>query len=163
VHVRLTKGVTTLALQTNASGVATFYCDDGTWTLALSLAGYTYTASTHVVDGNESISVSMAAVAISAPSDPDQCACYLYTRDAKGDIQGSVTLTFALVDGPDTGTSAYPLNTFTATSNASTGLLQANLLRKARYSIRRGTKPWVFVWIPDDDTYALPDILGYDA
>jgi hypothetical protein len=163
VHVRFSKGITVLAQQTDASGVATFYCDDGTWTLALSLAGYTYTATTHVVDGTEAVAPEMTAVAIAGAADPSQTNAYVYTYDAHGDLEASVTLSFALVTPPTTpDNSAHTATAFTATSDAN-GLLTVALMRQAVYRARRGSGMYVEFTTADAVTYALPQVLGYSS
>jgi hypothetical protein len=159
----MTKGVTVLALSTNSSGVATFYCDDGTWTLAVSLAGYTYTATTHVVDGTEAITAAMTAVAIPAASDPTQSNAYLYTYDAHGNIEGSVTVTFELVEPPSGSARAHTRTAFTATSHASTGLLTTALMRSGNYRARRGAAGWTTFIVSDASTYAIPKVVGVSA
>ena len=162
-HVRMTKGVTVLALSTNSSGVATFYCDDGTWTLAVSLAGYTYTATSQVVDGTEAITAAMTAVAIPAASDPTQSNAYLYTYDAHGNIEGSVTVTFELVEPPSGSARAHTRTAFTATSHASTGLLTTALMRSGNYRARRGAAGWTTFIVSDASTYAIPKVVGVSA
>ena len=58
-RVRFTKGAESYVTSTNASGVATFSLDDGTWTVTISLAGYTFTPTTMVVNGTEAQTYSM--------------------------------------------------------------------------------------------------------
>jgi hypothetical protein len=67
--VRLTMGALTYSGNTNTSGQVTFNLDDGTWTVAISLAGYTYSGTTVVVNGDETATYSMTATSITPPSD----------------------------------------------------------------------------------------------
>jgi len=159
-RVRLTRNLESYVLSTDTSGQAVFNLDDGTWQLAVTLAGYQYSGSTITVNGDESVAVVMTAVTLPPASDPSLANCYLYTYDAEGALAGGVAITFRLVAPPTGDARSYPLDTFSAASDT-TGLLQVALLRGATYAARRGNKGRWYEFTIDADPYALPAILGY--
>ncbi len=88
--IRFTKGAATYVLQTDSSGNATFNLDDGTYTVTLSLVGYTYAGSSQVVDGNETPTYSMTALTITSPSDPSLCTVQFVVKLAATAVSGAV-------------------------------------------------------------------------
>jgi len=160
--VRLTLGVDTYTATTIAGGIATFNVNDGTWTVAITKAGYTYAGTTIVVDGTETATYSMSAVTIT-PAAAGQTNAYLTTRTGGGTVLGSVVVTFKMVAGPGTAANSYNSKEFTATSHASTGLLEVTLLQSATYYGIRGDGTEIQFTTGTDGTYALPEILGEDA
>jgi len=160
--VRFVKGAESYSATTNGSGVATFNLDDGTWTVSITKAGYTFAGTTLVVDGTETPTYSMTAVSITPAADPAQTTAYLTTRTGAGVAKPSVTLTLKLLRGPGDAGSSYDTASLSATSNGS-GLLQVTLLREARYAVTRGDGREYQVTTPDASTYELPEHLGLDA
>lgn len=157
-RVRLTEGANTFTALTNASGVATFALDDATYTIAITKAGYSFTPTTQVVDGNESITKSMTAITITPAADPDQSTGYLTSRDAHGDAEGAITFSFEMQKGPgDTGAS-FDGGTFTADSDVN-GLLEVAFVRGATYHGKREDGRWFEFVVPDASSFALPEIL----
>jgi hypothetical protein len=161
--IRFTKGAESYVQQTNVSGQATFNLDDGTWTVAITEAGYTFTGTTLVVDGDETPTYSMTAVSITPAAGPDQTTGYLTTRNGQGTVEGGVVIDFALVLKNDSGQS-YESDKFSATSHATTGLLEVTLIRGGQYVARRGdiAAPVPFT-AGNDATYELPQVLGLIA
>jgi hypothetical protein len=88
--VRFTKGAATYTQATDASGNATFNLDDGTWTVAISLFGYTYSGTTLVVDDDKTPTYSMTAISITPPSDVSLCTVQFQVRLANTPVQGAV-------------------------------------------------------------------------
>lgn len=88
--VRMTKGAESYLLTTNASGVAAFSLDNGTWTVHITLPLYTFTATTLVVDGTETQTYSMTAQTITAPSAPDTCTVQFRVFLSGVPVQGAV-------------------------------------------------------------------------
>jgi len=161
-RVRMTRNLESYVLSTDTNGQAVFNLDDGTWQLAVTLAGYQYSGSTVTVNGDESVAVVLAAVTILPSSDPRLANCYLYTYDAEGALAGGVAITFRLVTPPTGDAMSYPLDTFSETSD-NAGLLQVELMLGATYAARRGSKGSWYEFTVDTDPYALPPILGYGA
>jgi len=158
--VRFTSGVESYVQSTDASGNATFNLDDATWTVAITKAGHSFAGDTLVVDGDKTPTYSMTAISISAPASPDQTTGFCTTFDGQGNVAGGTTIDFSLVLKDDSGKS-YTEDKFTATSNASTGLLEVALIRGATYRARRGDLGVETEFTAGSSaTYELPQILG---
>lgn len=81
--VRVTQGVTSIVLTTDASGQATFALDAATYDVAVTKSGYSFTPTTRTVTGNETGTLTndleMTAIVFSSvPSSPDKCIIYGY-------------------------------------------------------------------------------------
>lgn len=159
-RVRFTEGSNTFTALTNSSGVATFALDDATYTLAITKAGYSFTPTTQVVDGTETITKSMSAIVITPGAGPDQTTGYLTTYDGQGESAEDVEITFRLVKPPGNEGQAFDGDEFTGTSGED-GLLEVTLLREAKYEAWRGTRGRRVTFKTDDEsTYQLPEVLG---
>lgn len=160
VSLRLTSAGVTAAgpVKTNSSGVAIFSVDDGTYLLAVTKSGYSHTPQSIVVDGEESVSVTMTGV-IAVASSVSQCMAYLTTFDGQGNIQSDVDLTFVLAADDGEAGQSSTAEQFVATSDDN-GLLQVELMRGATYRVQRGSGRPVTVVIPDAASYELPEVLG---
>jgi len=163
VKVRVTKGAESYVQETNASGVAPFNLDDGSWVVSLTLSGYTYAGTTLVVDGTETPTYSMTQVTFPA-SDPGMVTGYLYCYDEDGVAEQSVAIDLQFHALSGSGVAGD-----TATRSASsdvTGLVTfGNLFVGATYRLRRGASGnWKHVTIPTNATspHALPDVWGSD-
>lgn len=66
--VRITEGANTFYKLTNSSGVAVLNVDDATYTVAITKAGYSYSGTSLVVNGDEAETYSMTAISISNPT-----------------------------------------------------------------------------------------------
>jgi len=66
--VRITEGSNTFYKLTNSSGVAVLNVDDATYTVAITKAGYSYSGTSLVVNGDEAETYSMTAISISNPT-----------------------------------------------------------------------------------------------
>lgn len=160
--VRLTKGGETYVQATNVSGVATFNVDDGTWTVAITLAGYTYAGTTLVVDGTETVTYSMTAVNVAAPTNPNLTTGVALCLGTNGLLEAGVTVYAEMVDGPGTAGYALDTGTITMTSDANGIITHTGFVRGAQYRFRRGTSKW---WgdpqtAPDAASWDLGEVLG---
>jgi len=160
-RVRMTKGAESYILSTNASGQCTFNLDDGSWTVAISLAGYTFSGATLVVDGNETPTYAMTQT-VFPTSGADQVTGYLYCYDEEGDPEEDVTV--SVTAARVTGLSGIALDSaaYTETSDAN-GLVQfTGLVKGASYYLRRGTGPQAVFTVPAtaDDPVALAALIG---
>lgn len=97
-RVRFTLGAATYVQTTNASGVATFNLDDGTWTVAITLIGYTFSGTTKVVSSSGSQTYSMTAMTLT-PSDPGMITAYIVILDNHGDPVNGVPVYMSAVAG----------------------------------------------------------------
>lgn len=125
---------------TNASGQVSMSLDAGTYTVAISLSGYTFAITTHAVSSTASTwtkTFSMTAQTISAPSNPTDCACAWLCLD-ENDAPVAGVIIRARPDTDVTGTGyAWSGHTREATSAAVTGLATINLPQGSKWWIRR--------------------------
>ncbi len=161
-NVRFTLNADSFVLQTDASGQCTFNLDDGTWLVAISLAGYSFAGTTLAVAADASVAYSMTQVVIT-PSSPGFTTGYLTVYDETGVAESGVTITATVWDIADSLTgSSFDATPRTATSDAQ-GLVQfANLVKGVTYAFARGTAKPRYIEIPDSAgaTYALPVVIG---
>jgi hypothetical protein len=157
--VRLTKAAETYLGTTNASGVVTFNIDDGTWTVAITAANATYAGTTLVVDGNETATYSVTAIAVTPSSAPLRTG-YLVCYDEDGVVESGVSVSLSCYYAPDTGL-AVDTTTRTATSDVN-GLVQfTNLIVGAKYVITRGTQgQYRFTVAAGSGSFAITSIVG---
>jgi hypothetical protein len=161
VAVSLTKGATRLRVLTNASGVAEFLVENGTWAVRAFLAGYSMSAATLVVAGaNKSQTYEMSAVTISPSADPEQCVCFGVIRDGNGDAVVGATLEYRLLRGPGTGGSIYSREWSRSAASDANGLVQVPMPRGAWGEFRYDDGIAVRLPIPDEDSFELTEILG---
>jgi len=89
-------------VSTNASGVATLYCDvDATWSYTVTHPTYTGATGTQVVDGNEAVSVALT-VAFIAPSEAGFVTGYWKTYGQGSEVEAGVTHYLQIQQGPGT-------------------------------------------------------------
>ncbi len=161
-RVRVTRGAVSHAANAGENGTITFNLDDGTWIVSITAAGYTFAGAELDVDGDESETYAMTAVALPPPASAEQTTGYFYTRDGGGNIVGGKTVLIALVD-PDADTDAWQRRDRSATSGED-GLVTFELLRGGMYRLRYdgGTRWGDPFTVPDDagDTWAMPQVLG---
>lgn len=159
-RVRVTKSGESYVRTANGSGQCTFNLDDGTWTVAITLAGYTYAGTTLVVNGDETATYSMTEVALTPSDDPAQCTGYLTCYDEDGNPEEGVQIKIRQTAASQTTAYAFDSATRTELSDA-TGLVQiTGLWQGGTYKMRRGDGDLVTVVIPAAATYALPVVLG---
>ena len=137
--VRFTEGVNTYAGLTNASGQISFSLDDATYTVAVSKAGYTFTPTTLVVDGDKSPTYSMTVVTITAPPNASTTTGVMTVYDEEGSVESGVTITVQIIDGPGTAGIGYDSTEWAETSSALGVVEFAGIILGAQYRIWRGT------------------------
>ncbi len=165
--VRVTKGAASLSGTTNASGQINsgsgFALDDGTWTVAITLPGYSYTPTPLVVSANSAQTPSMTAVTITA-SNPDRVTGYFTCFDENGVAAAGVVVKvrFDSINN-DTGI-AYDTAERTATSNESGVAEFTNMMPGATFRFKRGIGPERSVTIAADaeSPVQLGSIWGVD-
>lgn len=114
-------------------------------------------------DGTISSVPSVAeSITITPASAPAQTTAYLTTRNGAGTAKGSVTINFALMEGPGDAGHSYDRKPFAATSNSS-GSLEVTLLREATYKAIRGDGNTYQFTTADASTYQMPEVIGYDV
>lgn len=103
-RVRVTKGAESWLQTTGVSGQATFNLDDGSWTVAITLAGYMFSGDILVVDGNETETYSMTAAGFTPSVEPDSVTVRwrVKGKDRATVGAGEATVYVAVQDGPGT-------------------------------------------------------------
>lgn len=159
--VRMTKGAETIILATNASGQRAFNLNDGTWTVAITAAGATFSGATLVVDGDESQSYAMTATSFS-PSSPSLVTGYWVCYSHTGVVESGVTVTMTAIKVPTEKGFALDSATRTATSGGDGVAQFTNLIPGATYRVKRGSGENYSIKVPDDatGTIELNSILG---
>jgi hypothetical protein len=160
-RVRVTKGALTDVRQTDASGEASFALDDGTWTVAITLAGYTFASTTIVVDGDETATYSMTLTVptpVASPWVNAQIQCY----DEAGNAESSATITVTQIEASSVHGSASEAGPRTITANGS-GVAVIPVLPGAKYqfSYQDGSQRFTET-IPTtaEDEYLIRSIYG---
>jgi hypothetical protein len=156
-RVRMTAGADSLLGLTNASGVVTFYLDDATWDVVITKRpGYTFDATTLVVDDDKTATYAMAQETF-PESDPGAVTGYLYCYDEEDAAEKDVVVLLQRTGYASSTGEAYDTAYRTETSDA-TGLVSfINLMPGATYKWSRGpatltSRPWVSVTIAADAT-----------
>lgn len=159
--VTLSEGVNSYTLTTGTNGQVSFSLDAATYTVAITKAGYTYSPTTLAVSDNTSVTRTMSVNTITPAADPTQTVLYTTTRDGSGNIAGSVDVNFTLVSDTSMSTGdSDSTATQTATSDATTGLLEFTAEIGRTYSVQRGDGPKYRVVAKDTGTQQLPHIDG---
>jgi len=157
--IRLTQGVETYVGETDASGQVTFNVDDATWVVAITKAGYTYTGTTLVVDGDETPAYSMTAVSFSV-SDPGKSTGWVYCYNYDGEIESAVTIQVQQTATPEIDSYAFDTTVYSGTSDE-VGLVEfTGLWIGATYQARRASGAWHSFVVPNAASFALPVMLG---
>jgi hypothetical protein len=162
--IRMTKAAESYVATTYASGQITVGRDDGTWTVAITLAGYTFVPTTLVVTADDStIEYEMVQQSFTA-SDPGFVTGYLYCYDENGEVEAGVLMYSKVKSVSGSGVS-YDNKVRSVTSDVS-GLAEfTNMSPGMTYQIRRGDdSEWEDVTVLDSATspYALDSIVGSD-
>jgi len=175
-RVRLTEGVNTFVADTNASGNAVFALDDATYSYAITKAGYTSETGTIVVSADATVNKDIAQSAITPSSGSDTSTGVLICYDENYAPESGVTFSMQMTAGPGVAGDSLDTTIKTATSAATTGLVQfTNLVRGATYQLWRSTftstsvfgsvataNAKVTVVVPDAASFDLPEVLGAD-
>jgi len=160
--VRVTCGALSYLDTTDDSGEVSFSLDDGTWAVAITRPGYSFTPTTLAVSGDTEETYSMTATVVPA-SEPGQVVGYLYCYDEEGQAEEGAEIQLQQTRAAEATGVAYDATVRTETSDA-TGLVEfAGLFAGATYRMRRGSATrWENVSIAADaaDPYALASIVG---
>lgn len=158
--VRVTKGAESYVLYTTTTGQVTHTIDDGTWTLSVTLSGYSGHSEQVIVSGDKSVTVSLTQVSVT-PSDPGFVTGYSYCYDESGNVEQGVTVYCKAVSL--TGVGMIGDSTVRSATSDSNGKVEfTNLQAGATYKFRRGGGSWVQITIPASatSTYELPSFIG---
>lgn len=154
---------------TDASGEVSMSLDAGTYTVAISLSGYTFASTTHTVSATASTwtkTFSMTAIVFSPTPDADQVTAWGYVYGPAGTVESGATI--VLEQRTAGARQIYDNAPRTLTADGS-GLVSAVVWADgSEYRYRRGTGgEWSELFAPEDDedpdlpnSYRLPGWLG---
>ncbi|MFW9871901.1 MAG: hypothetical protein ACFFG0_02285 [Candidatus Thorarchaeota archaeon] len=115
---------------TNSEGQTIHNLDDGTYTVKIHKAGYTFTNQTLIVDGVEAETYTGA---IFDTSNVDTIRVYDYCLEPDGDPVASITATATIISLPyDYDGAVYSGETYTGIYDAVTGLVYWDIVKGAR-------------------------------
>lgn len=160
--VRLTEGVESRILETDADGIAEFSLDDATWAVSITKPGYQFTPTTLLVNSDESQTYSMTAVAIT-PSDPDLVTYWLLCLDENSEPEADVV--FHVQNSEVNDLTGVSLDSTVAefVSNEAGLLSVTNRYPGSAFKIWRGTSPTKYkIEVAEDGptVVELPAVLG---
>lgn len=103
--VRVTEGITSAVLTTNGSGQASFSLNAGTYTIAITKSGYTFSPTTRTVTGSQAGTLTnplvMSAVAPVVPASPEVCVVSGFLITPDGNPAAGVPVNFTLQSNGD--------------------------------------------------------------
>jgi hypothetical protein len=173
VRVRLTKGPQKPFADTDADGEAVLNVDDGTWTMAATIPGYSFTSATLdgvpvvnrqvVVSGDHALAIVMTAAELTA-SDPGSVTAYIYCLDEVGDPEEDVEIRLFLAVPPPGTTGLAFDSTERLVESGATGLAEfPGCMPASTVRYRRGTTgAWTQYTFAADASgnVQLPSIVG---
>lgn len=116
--------------QSNSSGQTIFKMDDGTYTIVVHKAGYSWSNTALVVAGDMLQTITGTANVLPAPVTPDMCRISMYVKYLDGTIPVSLTTALSIIELPHIGSNtAYSGVAFEGIYNSSTGLLYWDILQ----------------------------------
>lgn len=146
-------------LRADSFGVAVFGLFDGTYSVvAAPTGGVSFATTPLVVSGTTPLTIVGSAANIPTPPAPGLATGYGTTFDGHGAAKANVTVTFQLTN-PNDISNVYQEDEFTAVSDGA-GLLTVTLLKGAEYLVRTANGTDIDFTVGEDDTYALPNVLG---
>jgi len=163
--VRYSKGAESYVQQTNASGQCTHSLDNGTWTVAITLAGYAFTQTTLVVDGNKTPTHSMSLLTITPSADPAATTVYWVVKgkDRTTVGAGQARMDLRILTPPtDNGFAWSDQEDDSAVSDAN-GICQfLNVPKGSTVQARLGEGSWQITEIPlaAGATYPAGEVIG---
>ncbi len=159
-NVRLTLGAETFISTTNVSGQCTLNVDDGTYTVSITAAGYSFGGATLVVDANETATYSMSAIAFPIAAPPGLCTVrFTFLKpDGTTPIQ-NVVVAARLDQNVAVPASVISNQILYGTSNA-LGIVDLVLIQGA--SIKRGNKAY-HITASDPQATSLVSLLDFRA
>jgi len=118
----------------NASGQAVFNLDDGTYTVKMRKAGYSFSNQTLVVDGTESETYTGTALQPNTPANPDDCQVYewILPQSTGGTLPSTLEGTAEIIELPyDSGSYSHIGDTVDVTYNSTTGYAYWDIVQGA--------------------------------
>ncbi|RTL03730.1 hypothetical protein EKK58_12270 [Candidatus Dependentiae bacterium] len=175
--VRMSSGVLSEAVSTNASGIALFALDAATYTVSITRPGYNSSTATLVVSGTTSQSYALTAGAVTPPASPLVSTGVMLVLDENQAPEANISISLQMTEGPGVDGYALDSKVRTAVSNGSGVVQFTNLRRGATYAVWRGpandtysasafvvqaaATRKTFV-VPNSDSFNITEILGLD-
>ena len=162
-NIRCSKGAESYAATTDVDGQVSFSLDTGTWAIAVTLPGYSFTPTTLVVSADASQTYSMSAVSIASPPSATTTTGVMTVYDEEGSVEESVVVSVQIIEGPGTDGIGYDSTVWAETSSA-LGVVQfAGIIHGARYKIWRGDSKadaQTFTAPSSGDSFDLAEVIG---
>jgi len=161
--VRFTEGGNTYTGSTVAAGTISFSLDDATYTVSIAKAGYSFTPTSLIVDGDETVTYSMTAVSIAAPPSATTTTGVMTVYDEEGAVEESVEIHVQITAGPGTDGLGYDSAVWTETSSALGVVEFAGIVHGAEYKIWRGVAKALaktFTAPTTGTSFSLTEIIG---
>ncbi len=160
--VRLTEGAQTFVQTTDINGDVSFSLDNGTYTVTITKAGYSFTPAQLVVATNPTNQTYSMTLDVGVPASPDQVTGVYTVYDELGIVEPNVDVKLALIAAPTTLGLALDTQERIETSDGA-GLVQfTGLFKGARYEVGRSASRKQKVTIPSTavSPYDLTSIIG---
>lgn len=165
-HVRMIMGMQNYVGSTDVDGEIVFSVDDGTYTVTVSLFGYTLAPQSLLVNGVETVTYAMTPTVI-PPSDPGFITGITYTYDEAGELESGVTIRYRLTRSPSGAGNVYS-GDWQSVASDSNGLVSlVNLVPGGYYDFYRGsdtctttTKKSLLIPLGAEDGYEIPNFVG---
>jgi len=138
--VRFTEGANTYTVNTDVTGVATINLDDATYDVAVTKAGYTFTGTTLLVDGDKTPTYAMSSVSVSLPVSPTQSTGTIRCYDEQGVVEAGVNVSVQIQSGPGTAGLSYDSSVWSVASDVNGDASFVGLMQGAVYRAYRGSE-----------------------
>lgn len=147
---------------TNSSGQVSMSLNAGTYTVAISLSGYTFTSTTHAVSATASTwtkTFSMTAVSIAAATDPGNVTGRL-DMHLKDTTTGKYVSIYVRQTTRRTATGHGDSNEWRELVSDATGKIEAEFVKSLVYEAKRGLDGTPVTFTASTSNFYLPSILG---
>lgn len=147
---------------TNSSGQCSMSLNAGTYTVSISLSGYTFTSTTHVVSATSSTwtnTFSMTVVSIAAATDPGNVTGRI-DMHLKDTTTGKYVSIFVRQTTRRTATGHGDSNEWRELVSDATGKIEAEFVKSLIYEAKRGQDGVPVTFTASTANFYLPSILG---
>ncbi len=158
--VRLTLGAETFISTTNVSGQCTLNVDDGSYTVSITAAGYSFGGATLVVDGAETVTYSMTAVAFPVAAATGLCTVRFTFLKPDGTTPIQNVVVAAKLDQNVAVPASVISNQILYGTSSALGIVDLVLIQGA--SIKRGNKAY-HITASDPQATSLVPLLDFRA
>lgn len=159
--VRVIQGVEDYILSTDSSGEAVFALDDATWAYAVTKPGYGGETGSLVVNGAESLTVSLTQTVITPPATPGLSAIEVLCLDSAGQPESGVDVDIRMITVPSGSQNmAFRGTKQTATSDGD-GVARFEVVQGSICEWKRGLADvWQRVAVDADGVTNVTSVIG---